>query len=157
MLGSTLLVGVDLVRVADVADAMNRFGDRYTKRIFTDREIAYCGGVPQLAAERFAVRFAAKEATTKLLRMHTDALIWRSIEVLRNTGGWCDILLHDEVRSFALERGIAGLALSMSHEHEYAIATVIGQRIHDQHADDLAERSPRPPAPAAGFFETERE
>ena len=85
---------------------MNRFGDRYTRRIFTDREIAYCGGEPQMAAERFAARFAAKEATTKLLRVHTDALIWRSIEVLRNARGWCDILLHDEVRSLAMERGI---------------------------------------------------
>lgn len=125
---SSLVIGVDLVRVADIADSIARFGEHYTRRIYTDREIDYCGREPLRSGQRFAARFAAKEATTKLLRVATDALIWHTIEVLRDPGGWCDILLHGESALLARELGISGLAVSMSHEHEYAMATVVAHR-----------------------------
>ena len=117
------------MRIADVADSIARHGERYTRRIYTDREIDYCRAEPHLSGERFAARFAAKEATTKLLRVATDALVWRSIEVLRHAGGWCDIVLHTPLTELAREQGLSGFALSMSHEHEYAIATVVAYRV----------------------------
>src|SRR6185437_782701 len=90
-----LALGVDLVSVREVAESLARFGDRYTERLFTRDEIAYCLRDPQLAAERFAARFAAKEATMKVLRVvATDAVAWISIEVRRMPEGWCEIVLH---------------------------------------------------------------
>lgn len=125
---SSIAVGIDLVCIADVKHSLARYGERYTGRLFTEDEIAYCSGKPQLAGERYAARFAAKEATTKLLRIESDAMLWRSIEVQRHVGGWCDILLHDEAAELARSAGIDELALSMSHEHDYAIATVVAYR-----------------------------
>jgi holo-[acyl-carrier protein] synthase len=70
---SSLRIGVDLVRVADVARSMVRFGSRYAKRVFTPGERNYCGEDGRAAAEQFAARFAAKEATLKVLRIrHSD-------------------------------------------------------------------------------------
>ena len=126
--GSSLALGVDLVLVADVAHSIEQFGARYTRRLFTDSEIGYCMSAPHLVAERFAVRFAAKEATTKLLRVESDALIWRDIEVERDARGWCDIVLHGDVRDMARRQGLSDFAHSMSHERAYAMATVVARR-----------------------------
>jgi holo-[acyl-carrier protein] synthase len=131
--GFSLVVGVDLVRVGDVVSSIARFGDRYTQRLFTDGEIGYCNQQPHLAGERFAARFAAKEATLKVLRLRrTDTVSWRSIEVRREPEGWCGIVLHDAARVVAEREGISGLSLSMSHEHEYATATVVACRAADE-------------------------
>lgn len=125
-----LVVGVDLVNIGDVTRSIAQFGDRYVRRLFTDGEITYCESEPRLAPARFAARFAAKEATMKVLRVRgTDPVDWRFIEVLRSPDGWCDIVLHDVAIAMAEREGISGLALSMSHEGEYATATVIGRRV----------------------------
>jgi holo-[acyl-carrier protein] synthase len=127
--GIAVVVGVDLVRIGDVADSMARFGDRYTNRLFTEGEIRYCRQESHLAGERFAARFAAKEATIKVLRpKNTDAVSWRSIEVRRMDDGWCEIVLHGGAEALARREGVSRLSVSMSHEQEYAIATVVGQR-----------------------------
>ena len=124
-----LLVGVDLVSVKDVAESLARFGDRYTYRLFTSAEIAYCLADPASAARRFAARVAAKEATMKLLRVsESEVVSWTSIEVRRAPDGWCDLLLHDQALELAERGGVTDLALSMSHELDYAVATVIGRR-----------------------------
>jgi holo-[acyl-carrier protein] synthase len=127
--GSDVVVGVDLVYVPQVAASIARFGDRYTRRFFTDGEVEFCRWHPALADARFAARFAAKEATMKVLRpLDTDVIGWRSIEVCRTSGGWCDIVLHGEAKALAERANLSGLTVSMSHEHEYAIATVVAQR-----------------------------
>lgn len=123
-----MVVGVDLVRVSDVSQSLARFGEHYARRVFTAGEIEYCSKEPHLAGERYAARFAAKEATSKILLGESDVMLWRSIEVHRNPGGWCDIVLHDEARAMAEEAGISELAVSMSHEHEYAIAAVVAHK-----------------------------
>ncbi len=125
----SIALGVDLVSVRDVAESLARFGDRYTERLFTRDEIAYCLTDPELAAQRFAARFAAKEATMKALRVvATDAVAWSSIEVRRTPDGWCEIVLHDAARHLADRAGVSDLALSMSHERDYATATVVAHR-----------------------------
>jgi len=127
---SSLVVGVDVVRVSEVLESLERFGDRYARRVFTDCEIAYCREAPAPAsAERFAARFAAKEAAFKALRgTRSDGIGWRSIEVARSPEGWCEIVLHGAAAELARREGIAELTLSMSHEREYAMASVIGRR-----------------------------
>jgi len=138
---SSLRVGVDLVRVADVAASLARFGDRYAARLFTSDERAYCREDETRAAERFAARFAAKEATLKVLRpTEYDGIDWRSIEVRRLDEGACEIVLHGEALSLAYRGGIDELSISMSHEADYATATVVA-RIGAAQTTQHAQRS----------------
>ena len=125
---STIRVGVDLVRVADVAESLTRFGDRYAARLYTPDEREYCCSEQSQTAQRYAARFAAKEATLKVLRPACDdAVAWHSIEIRRLTGGACEVHLHGEALTLARRVGIAELSVSMSHEHEYATATVVAR------------------------------
>jgi holo-[acyl-carrier protein] synthase len=125
----SIALGVDLVSVRDVAKSLEQFGDRYTGRLFTRDEISYCMTDAKLAPQRFAARFAAKEAVMKALRVTaTDAVAWTSIEVRRMPDGWCEIVLHDAAKQLADEAGVSDLVLSMSHERDYATATVIAHR-----------------------------
>ena len=126
MPSSSLRVGVDLVRVADVTASIARFGARYTERLFTAGERAYCDANTARAAERYAARFAAKEATLKVFRPSPhDAVDPRSIEVRQLADGACEIVLHDIAIALARRSGITELSVSMSHEQEYATATVV--------------------------------
>jgi holo-[acyl-carrier protein] synthase len=129
----TLRVGVDLVRVADIAASLARFGDRYAARVYTLDERAYCFGDESQAARRLAARFAAKEATLKVLRPAADdGVAWQSIEVRQLAEGACEVQLHGEALSLARRVGIAELSVSMSHEQEYATATVVARLRHPE-------------------------
>ncbi len=128
MESAAIVVGTDLVEVSEIAKAMSRFGDRYLKRLFTDAELAYCLENAAVAPSRLAARFAAKEAALKVLRSTDEAFSWRSIEVARNPGGWCCLVLHGPMRVLAEKAGFVAFSLSMSHEGAYAQAVVVGQR-----------------------------
>ena len=124
-----LSVGVDVVSVAEVSDALNRFGDRYVRRAFTTDEAAYCRAAPGPAtAERFAVRFAAKEAAVKALQPRRRWTDWSAIEVQRYKSGRCELILRREAASLAGRRGIERLELSMSHDGDHAVAVVVALR-----------------------------
>ncbi len=120
-------VGIDLVEVRHIQDSIDRFGDRFLNRIFTREEQLYCQSLSSsvMTAQSLAARFAAKEATIKVLRPDVFMLDWRSIEVRRSPDGWCDIALYELAVDLALRRGITAFSVSMSHEKEYATAVVI--------------------------------
>ena len=118
-------VGTDLVRVADVAASVEHFGDRYLKRLFTDHEVSCCRGGPATVAAGLAARFAAKEATIKVLQPRGAIPDWRSIEVRRDVHGRCDLLLSGSAARLAREAGITDTALSLSHEGAMAVAVVV--------------------------------
>jgi holo-[acyl-carrier protein] synthase len=121
-------VGIDVVSVDDVSRSLERFGERYVRRVFTQHEAEYCrAGVGRAAAERFAARFAAKEATLKALQPETPSADWRSIEVRRHGSGWCEVVLHGEAAALAVRQGVRTLALSMSHHAGSATAVVVAQ------------------------------
>ena len=124
-----LQIGVDVVSVREVGHSLDRFGERYVQRVFTEREAAYCrAGRGRAAVERFAVRFAAKEATLKALQPEAPwTNNWRAIEVRRHPSGRCDIVLHGDAAALAERQGIAALALSMSHNAGHAAAVVVAQ------------------------------
>ena len=108
-----------------------RFGTRYTERLFTAGERAYCDGDATRAAERYAARFAAKEATLKVFRpLPHDAVDPRSIEVRQLSDGACEIVLHDLAIALARRAGVAELSVSMSHEQDYATATVVARLVN---------------------------
>lgn len=120
-------IGTDIILVADIQDWIDRFGSRFLNRIFTLKEQEYCKSRTSTSAtaQCFAARFAAKEATIKVLRPEIGWLDWCTIEVERYEQGYCDIVLHQEAAELARRRGIVALSLSMSHEPEYATAVVI--------------------------------
>jgi holo-[acyl-carrier protein] synthase len=121
-------VGIDVVSVKDVSRSLERFGERYVRRVFTAREAAYCrAAIGRAVAERFAARFAAKEAVLKALRPEGSPFDWRSIEVRRHASGWCDVVLHGEAAALAARQGIETLALSMSHDADCATAVAVAQ------------------------------
>jgi holo-[acyl-carrier protein] synthase len=125
---TAIVVGTDLVQVSEVGKAMERFGERYLRRLFTEAELSYCMESTAVAPSRLAARFAAKEAALKVLRLTDQSFSWRSIEVARNPGGWCYLVLHEPMRQVADQAGFVAFSLSMTHEGAYAQAVVVGQR-----------------------------
>ena len=116
---SRLRIGIDLVAISRIAGSIESFGDRFLRKIFTDGEVAYARSTAA-PAERLAARFAAKEAAKKALEL--DGVGWRDLEVVRADSGACELVLHGAARDAA---GPCQLALSMSHEGDYATAVVI--------------------------------
>lgn len=125
MSADALRLGVDLVEIRQVAESISRFGDRYLRRIYTEGELGYAAGAGDCAPRHLAARFAAKEAAIKALDLAEAPLDWRLIEVRRERSGRCHLALHGTVRDAAIRLGSNHLALSMSHDGEYAVAVVI--------------------------------
>lgn len=117
--------GIDVVEVPRVAAAIDRFGDRFLQRIFTQGEIRYCESKAN-RVERFAARFAAKEAGMKALGTGWNhGVRWRDIEVQRQPGGRPTIVFHGVAAQFAQKLGMTHAALSLTHTAAEAIAHVI--------------------------------
>ncbi|MES2883726.1 MAG: holo-ACP synthase [Pseudomonadota bacterium] len=121
-------VGIDLVQVCDVQQALSQHGDVYLKRLYTSDEIEYSRRSASEMPRRLAARFAAKEATLKVLRPTGHWLDWRLIEVTRTEHGHCEIELHGAAAALADEQGIGALSVSFSHENDLAVAVVMGLR-----------------------------
>jgi holo-[acyl-carrier protein] synthase len=122
---ASIRVGTDLCSVADVAESVATFGDRYLQRVYTEDELEYCGRDPARSAERLAARFAAKEAALKVLRPLDSRPEWRAIEVRRDPAGWCELSLTGSAARLAREAGITSLSVSLSHEAGLANAVVV--------------------------------
>ena len=117
--------GIDIVEVPRVAAAIERFGTRFTQRIFTADEIRYCQS-KQNASERFAARFAAKEAALKAIGTGwRRGVTWTDIEVRREPGGRPSLALTGKAAEYADRLGAKRASLSLSHTKEHAIASVI--------------------------------
>src|SRR2546429_4375709 len=113
--------GIDLAEVPRIRHAIERFGDRFLQRIFTPGEIRYCDSKAN-RVERFAARFAAKEAAMKALGTGWNhGVRWRDCEVVRMPGGRPTILFHSKAAEFAAKLAAAHVALSISHTAEQAI------------------------------------
>jgi holo-[acyl-carrier protein] synthase len=122
---SHVRVGMDLVEVRVVASSVAHFGDRYVTRIFTPHEVASCIGPPSVVAAGLAARFAAKEATIKVLRPTANQPDWRSMEVRRDPAGWCSMVLSGYAATLAENAGIDELSVSLTHEKTVAGAVVV--------------------------------
>jgi holo-[acyl-carrier protein] synthase len=117
--------GIDIAEVPRIAASIQRFGGRFLRRVFTAGEIRYCESKAN-HAERYAARFAAKEAAMKALGTGWNRGVrWRDIEVSREPGGRPTILFHGKAAEVAEKLGAAHVALSLSHTAEQAIAQVI--------------------------------
>lgn len=117
--------GIDICEVPRIAQSIARFGDRFLQRVFTEREIRYCESKAN-RVERFAARFAAKEAAMKALGTGWNhGVRWRDIEVCRQPGGRPTIMFHGKAAEFFIRLSAAHVALSLSHTSQQAIAQVI--------------------------------
>ena len=117
--------GTDITEVPRVAKAIARFGERFLERIYTPREIAYCKSKKN-AVERFAARFAAKEAAMKAIGTgQRQGVTWQSVEVGREPGGRPTILYHGRAREHFDRLGARRAHLSLTHTAETAFAVVI--------------------------------
>ena len=111
------------MEIQRIRQTVNRWGQRFLARIYTDGELQYCNG----RVESLAARFAAKEATMKALGTGTRGVRWRDIEVVRDPGKAPSIRLHASALSRATTLGLQELSLSISHSKQYAIALVVGE------------------------------
>ena len=117
--------GIDIAEVARIRQSIERFGQRFLERIFTAGEIGYCDSKAN-RFERYAARFAAKEAAMKALGTGWNhGVRWRDCEVARLPGGRPTIQFHGKAAEFAARLGAKNAALSLSHTQEQAIAQVI--------------------------------
>jgi holo-[acyl-carrier protein] synthase len=122
-------IGVDLVKVARIEGVLERYGDRFLDRVFTEREIAYCRG-RSWAAAGFAMRFAAKEAFSKALGvgLRKGGIRWREVEVIPNPLGKPEIYVSGRAAALCQTAGIENMHLTLTDEDGRALAVVILER-----------------------------
>lgn len=117
--------GVDITEVARIKAAVDRFGERFLKRVFTPAEISYSTSKGNVA-ERLAARFAAKEAGMKAIGTGLrHGVTWQNVEVVRQPGGRPGLRFTGKAADFAVSLGCKRIHLSLSHTEEHAIAHVI--------------------------------
>jgi holo-[acyl-carrier protein] synthase len=117
-------IGIDIVRVARIAGVLQRHPQRFEERVLTNSERAYVRSRP----ESMAGRWAAKEAVSKVLGLGVRGVGWREIEIERLPTGQPAVLLHERAAARAEQLGISGVALSISHEREFAVAVAYAVR-----------------------------
>jgi holo-[acyl-carrier protein] synthase len=118
-------IGVDLCEVERMEAAIARHGERLLTRIYTDAERRYCESKPN-RMERFAGRFAAKEAAMKAIGTGwSRGVRWRDFEVTRAASGQPVILFHGVARRIADELGVTRALVSITHVRSLAMAQVL--------------------------------
>ena len=120
----TTELGIDIIKIERIAAALKRFGDRFPRRVLTDAEQRYVRNRPQ----NFAGRWAAKEAVSKVLGLGVRGVGWRDIEIARLPTGQPAVRLHGRAQARAQQLGMGRIAVSISHEGDYAVAIAFGIR-----------------------------
>ena len=121
----TTELGIDIIKVERIRAALDRFGPRFTNRVLTEAEQRYVRGRP----ETMAGRWAAKEAVSKVLGLGVRGIGWRDIEVERLPTGQPAVRLHGRAAARAEQLGMERIALSITHESDYAVAIAFGVRL----------------------------
>ena len=117
--------GIDITETARIVDLLERHGQHFSKRIYTAQEIAYCERFKN-HGERYAARFAAKEAAFKALGTGwREGIRWLDVEVTHLPSGKPELELHGRARQLADELGVRRMTVSISHADRYALALVI--------------------------------
>jgi holo-[acyl-carrier protein] synthase len=118
-------LGTDLIEIERVQASMDRFGERFLDRVFTEGEIAYCMRKKQ-SAESFAARFAAKEAGAKALGTGISrGVSWKEIEVRREIGQRPTLHFRGRAGELADAMGVRRVQLSLSHSRKLAMAVAL--------------------------------
>ena len=115
-------VGTDIIEIHRIAGAIAQYGERFLKRVYTEKERAFCG----TRAHSLAASFASKEAVMKVLGTGNRGVAWREVETLYHPSGKPYIVLHGRARAEAVKLGIVEIDVTLSHSREYATAVAIG-------------------------------
>jgi holo-[acyl-carrier protein] synthase len=119
--GVNIAVGIDIIEVDRVRKVYEHHGERFLKRVFTEREIQQCHG----KINRFAARFAAKEAISKALGTGIHGVAWREMEIVQLRSGRPTVRLHGKAKLRAEQLGISAFDVSMSDLAHFSIAIAI--------------------------------
>jgi holo-[acyl-carrier protein] synthase len=117
-------LGIDIIKVDRIRASLERFGARFTNRVLTPAEQRYVRGRP----ETMAGRWAAKEAVSKVLGLGVRGIGWRDIEIERLPTGQPAVRLHGRAAARAAQLGMGRIAVTISHEADYAVAMAVGLR-----------------------------
>ena len=116
-------IGVDIIEIARIEEAVSNWGERFLNRVYTEAEITLC----RKNSSSLAARFASKEAVMKLLGTGIRGVSWKEIETLSYLSGKPLVNLYGKAQIKAEELGLKEIAVSLSHSKEYAIAMVTGE------------------------------
>ena len=121
-------IGTDIIEVARIGDAYEKFGQRFLQRVLRPSEVAYCLS-HKFPAPHLAARFAAKEAISKAFGTGIGRhLGWQDLEILRKDSGEPYVVLHDSGAKLLQERGASRLHITLSHTQGHATAVAILER-----------------------------
>ncbi len=121
----TVGTGIDIAETQRIEQALERHGDRFSRKIFTPSEIAYCERFKN-KAERYAARFAAKEAAFKALGTGwANGIRWLDVEISHQASGKPELQLSGRARELANQLGVTRAVVSISHANRYVVAQVI--------------------------------
>lgn len=122
-------IGVDIADIKRIKHSLDEFGERFRNRVFTETEIAYCEQFtnPSAKDERYAARFAAKEAARKALGAATPlkSLSWQEVEIITSTEGAPQLRFYGRAAELVAGLKISRSHVSLSHSPENAVAFVI--------------------------------
>ena len=116
-------VGIDIIEIERIDEALQRFGQRFLHRIYTEPELMICQEKPH----SLATRFAAKEAVMKALGTGIKGVSWKEIEIQTAPTGKPLVYLYGKAKDKAVSLGLDNLAISLSDSKEYAVALVVGE------------------------------
>src|SRR5580698_9655203 len=121
-------LGTDLIEIARIKESVERHGERFLHKVFTEGEIAYCMSKKINSAESFAARFAAKEAGAKALGTGISrGVTWKEFEVRREASGRPTLHLSGRAAELAEAIGVKRVQLSLTHSRELALAVVVAE------------------------------
>ncbi|MBT4483089.1 MAG: holo-ACP synthase [Candidatus Latescibacteria bacterium] len=121
-------IGIDIVPLDRIRKAIERYGDRFKNRIFTENEQVYCSG-KNTSIESYAARFAVKEAAFKALGKGWDQCGgFRSVEVVADEHSKPHVLLYGKAREFALNANMKNSFVSMTHDADISAAIVVFEK-----------------------------
>jgi holo-[acyl-carrier protein] synthase len=120
-----LYIGIDIVEISRIEEALAGWGDKFLHRVYTPREIEMYRGTPQ----SLAARFAAKEAVIKALDASGEGISFKDIEILTVPGGKPSVRLYGSAQQLAQKLQITRLNVSLSHSRNDAVAMVVGETV----------------------------
>src|SRR5213596_2189385 len=122
---SVVGIGVDLVECERIQHSIDRFGERFLHRVFTDAEVAYSMSM-KVPARHLAARFAAKEAVSKAFGTGIGkAMGWRDIDVRKKPSGEPYLVLLGDAEKLAQSRVVTSALITLSHTDNHAMAVVV--------------------------------
>jgi len=122
---SVIGIGVDLVEVARIQHSVDRFGEKFLHRVFTDGEIEYSMSM-KFPARHLAARFAGKEAVSKAFGTGIGkAMGWRNMDIQKKSSGEPFLVFSGPGQELATKRGVASALITLSHTEHHAVACVV--------------------------------